>query len=218
MEETIDIINAYLNKELTESEIFAFEQRLQTDSEFNNSFEEHVSILKGMGRIELVKEIDKARRAFIKSKWLKYVIITATVLFMALLIWLLVFKNENRAKNELEESLNFKTELTQSFKVSTDSIITITGEKGTQLTINPDDLEFDSGRDFKGKNLTIELMELTKKQDLLLANAQTISNRKWLISGGAFKIDIKSNTTSLRLKKAKLLVRYFLRTQKKKTC
>ncbi|WP_299523579.1 hypothetical protein [Winogradskyella sp.] len=205
METYIDLINAYLDKTLSNSETIALENRLKTDVEFNIVYNEHLAILKGIERVELLKDIHKARKAYSKSKWLKYGAITVIVLFTTLMVWLLVFNNGNNAKNELRESLSFETEMTQSFNVSTDSIITITGKKGTQITINPDDLKFDSGKDFEGKNLTIELIELTNKQDLLLANAQTISNGEWLVSGGAFKIDIKSNRKSLLLKKGKTI-------------
>lgn len=209
MKKYIDLINAYLNKTLSNSEVVEFEKRLKTDLEFNTIYGEHLSILKGMERVALLNEITKARNTYVKSKWMKYGVLTAIVLFIILMIWLLVFNNENKAKSELRETLSFETELTQSFEVSTDSIITITGEKGTRITINPDDLKFDSGKDFKGEDLTIELIELTDKQDLLLANAQTMSNGKWLISGGAFKIDIKTNTKSLSLKEGKAISTVF---------
>ena len=55
------------------------------------------------------------------------------------------------------------------------------------------------------KNIRVELLELTTPSELLKNNVQTVSNDKWLISGGSFKIDIYSNNELLELKKGKTI-------------
>ncbi|WP_299363416.1 hypothetical protein [Winogradskyella sp.] len=123
MEETIDLINAYLNKELNESEILAFEERLQTDLEFNTSYKEHVLILKGMERVELLKEIDKARKTFITSKWLKYIAIAILVILISILAHNLIsnLQNEETKNTSGQDSIENTIDST-IIQAATDSI------------------------------------------------------------------------------------------------
>lgn len=215
MENDIDIINAYINQTLTATEKLAFEQRLQQDTTFKSLYEEHLVFLQGLERINLKAEIASAKKSYITRKWFGKGLAIALPITTVLVIATLFFYNKTTVKDELRALLNFEMELIQKFEVSNDSIIEIKGKKGTQLTINRDDLEFESGKDLTDEQLSIELLELTNRQDLLLANAQTKSNGKWLISGGAFKIDIKANGKPLRLKDDKTLsARFPKNTQK----
>lgn len=199
MENSIDLIDAYLNNELSESEVSVLKNRLKTEKGFKAAYEEHLVILGGIERANLKTEIKKAKKTYLKNKWFKYG--TIFILLITLVIFFMFFANRGDAKNDLRELLNFNKELIQSFETPTDSIIKIVGKKGTQVIINPIDLEFESGKSFKNKKLQIDLIELTNKQDLLLANAQTLSNDEWLISGGAFKINLYVGDEILRLKK-----------------
>lgn len=113
-----------------------------------------------------------------------------------------------RLKNEL----NFEDNLTQQFHVAADSIISVTGKKGTKITFKIEDLEgVLNGSNIKD-SIYINLIELTSKQDLLMANAQTKSDNRWLISGGAFKIEIYSNGEALKLKRGKKISITFPKT------
>lgn len=120
--------------------------------------------------------------------------------FLALFISLCNCEKDAQVER-LKSALNFEPEFIQQFNVAVDSIIQITGEKGTKITFKPEDLE----GSFINDSIQVNLIELTSKEDLLMANAQTISNGKWLISGGAFKIDILSNKKPLKLKKDKTI-------------
>ncbi|MFD1161775.1 hypothetical protein [Hwangdonia seohaensis] len=114
---------------------------------------------------------------------------------------------DNIQKERLKGTLDFEPELTQQFFVAPNSIIQIQGKKGTKIIFKIEDLEgILSGPNIKD-SLLVNLIELTTKQDLLNANTQTVSNEKWLISGGAFKIEIlvKNSSESLTLKKGKTI-------------
>ncbi len=199
----IELINNYLNKTLSESEVRDFESRLKSDADFNTLFEEHTTILEGLKRHQLRSTILKAKKAYIKGKWFKFLGITlslATVLFAVL-----YFNESDSEKDYLKNMMNFESEYIQNFQVDIDSIIEIVGEKGTIIRFSPDDLETKSKRPFTGDSLHIEMLELVNKQDLLFANTQTRSDGKWLISGGAFKIHIKANDEALTLKEDKTI-------------
>lgn len=199
MENYVDLIDAYLNNELSESEVAVLKNRLKTEKNFKAAYEEHLIIVAGIERVKLKTELKKAKYNYIKQKLFKHGAII--ILIIALFLSFLFFIQRGKAKNDLRELLNFETEFIQNFETPTDSIIKIVGKKGTQVIINPKDLELESGKSFKNKKLQIDLIELTSKQDLLLANAQTLSNDEWLISGGAFKINLYVGDKILRLKK-----------------
>ncbi len=93
-------------------------------------------------------------------------------------------------------------EPSQIFKAHTDKRIKVTGKHGTIIHINPVDLETESGQPL-GKDVQIELKELTNKEQLLTANAQTVSDGELLVSGGAYYINATSDGQQLKLKKGK---------------
>lgn len=115
---------------------------------------------------------------------------------------LLINCTSDQQKHYLQSKSNFENELKQYFNVAPDSLIVITGKKGTKITFNPEDLVSILYPNIND-TLQVELIELVSKQDLLLANAQTKSEDKWLISGGAYKIDILHKGEPLSLKENK---------------
>lgn len=200
--QNIELINKYLDRLLSENEIIDFENQLKTDVFFKEEYEAQVIFLEGLKRQALKAEIKKAKQSYVKNKWFKFFGIGIMLIALSAIVYFNVFNSD---KAHLKSKLNFESEYIQSFQVIANSIIEIVGEKGTVIQFNPEDLETASNKPFIGDSLIVELIELTTKQDLLLANAQTVSNGKWLISGGAFKIDIKSNGEHLILKKGKTI-------------
>jgi len=106
--------------------------------------------------------------------------------------------------SKLNDALKKFEEPSQNFKVGTNKPSIITGRKGTKIAINPNDLIRESGNSL-GKNIEVELKELTNQTDLLCANAQSVSDGKLLISGGAYYIGMTSNGENLKLKEGKTL-------------
>lgn len=106
------------------------------------------------------------------------------------------------AKKDLQLFLKEYEPTTQVFKISADSLINLRGEKGTVLKIDPSDLRYEGGTIVKG-DLEVHLLELFSIEELLRANAQTVSNGKWLVSGGVFKIQIFSGNKKLKLAEGK---------------
>jgi len=90
----------------------------------------------------------------------------------------------------------------QLFKAPADKPIKVKGRQGTIIHINPADLETESGQTV-GKEIVIELKELSNRQQLVRANAQTISDGGALISGGAYYINATADDQQLRLKAGK---------------
>lgn len=76
---------------------------------------------------------------------------------------------------KLNDLLDRFAEPSQVFTVSSSKPAQVKGKQGTTISINPDDLATESGEPL-GKNIQIELKELTNQTQLLKSNAQTVSN------------------------------------------
>ena len=109
------------------------------------------------------------------------------------------FTNNKTDLDKLNEILTSNDDVSQKVIIPSDKSTIVTGQRGTKIFINPKDLETQDGQLF-GKNIELELKELTNTGELFRANAQTISNDTILISGGAYYIAITSNGEQLRLK------------------
>jgi len=146
MENYIDLINAYINKTLSKAENLAFESRLQTDSEFATIYNEHIVVLNGMERIDLIQEINNAKQNYIRGKWLKYFGITIGIILISILAYSLITKSQNiensdfpvntaiefvsdSTKTENEASVKPISDTISSEKVISKPKVSITSEK-----------------------------------------------------------------------------------------
>ncbi len=113
-----------------------------------------------------------------------------------------VLTNPKQEFAKLHKFLEKFNEPSQLFKTSSNKQIRITGKNGTIVQIDPADLETETGQTVGG-NIETELKEISDQQQLLRANAQTISNGQLLVSGGAMFINVTSDGQKLKLKKGK---------------
>lgn len=107
-------------------------------------------------------------------------------------------------KRKLDSVLTLQEAPSQFINTSAQKPTTIIGRKGTILYINPEDLVTGDGSPL-GSEIRVELKELTNQRDLLKARAQTTSNGRLLVSGGAYYINLTSNGQQLNLKEGKSL-------------
>jgi hypothetical protein len=145
---------------------------------------------------------------------------TKTLTFF-LTVCLLIFSCDipktKKGNTDQNNSQNYKAEITklnnilkkheepsQVFKVTVDKPSVLTGRKGKKISINPNDLTTESGKPL-GQTIEVELKELINQGQLLSSNAQTISDGKLLISGGAYFIGMTSNGEQLKLKEGRSL-------------
>lgn len=98
----------------------------------------------------------------------------------------------------------------QIFTINSSIQQTITGSKGTKLTFYANSFETMSGQAVSG-NVTIELVEIYTKKDMILMNKATVGKTfigvAPLVSGGEFYVVAKQNGQTLRLKEG---VSYFV--------
>ncbi|WP_299674469.1 hypothetical protein [uncultured Dokdonia sp.] len=84
----------------------------------------------------------------------------------------------------------------QYFSIPLDSVVTIKGKKGTELTLHSQDFELNGDDD-----LQLLLIELQDPMDFVMHNVQTVSDDKWLNSGGSYYIEVTQNGIAVPLKK-----------------
>ncbi|MEM7185683.1 MAG: hypothetical protein AAF466_03405 [Bacteroidota bacterium] len=119
-------------------------------------------------------------------------------LLLLLAIALSLLGCQNDSKDDLTvllQQFELKPE-TQQF--SADSVFEFVGSKGTRIRVNPNDLMAPSGKQID--SVEVRLLELTSLSDLVRNNAQTVSNGRWLVSGGSFEITLYSEDEMLELK------------------
>jgi hypothetical protein len=110
--------------------------------------------------------------------------------------------------NKLNDFLTRFDEPSQIFKASTDKPIKVIGKQGTIIHLNPADLVTESGKPL-GKEVEVELKELTNSEQLMRANAQTVSDSNILFSGGAYYIKVTSDGENIKVKDGKTYTAQF---------
>ena len=95
METYIELINAYLSKTLSETEVSAFENRLKTDVELNSVYNEHLTIIKGIERVELLEEISNAKKTYTRNKRLKYIGLVVVGISILILTYNLISNSQH---------------------------------------------------------------------------------------------------------------------------
>lgn len=114
-------------------------------------------------------------------------------------------ESEITSKVESDKVNNFLKkfeEPSQTFKVETNKHILIKCNQGTNIVIDPLDLEKENGQPV-GKIIDIEVKELFNQQQFVKAGIQTVSDGRLLVSGGALYINLTSDGQKLKLKEGK---------------
>ncbi|EDP70973.1 hypothetical protein FBALC1_00777 [Flavobacteriales bacterium ALC-1] len=192
MENYIDLINAYLNKTLSKAEVLSFENKLQTDSEFTAIYKEHIVVLSGIERVNLIEEISSAKQNYIRSKWLKYLGISIGIILISILAYNLIAKSQNiensnpinnntvefvldstKTKTETEKEVSVKiiSDTVSIEKVISKPKVNITSEKETiEVIYKKDDFEVENST----KNNIISFFKSVEKtpQSISLSNEE----------------------------------------------
>lgn len=103
---------------------------------------------------------------------------------------------------QVDKLLSEIAEKTQRLNAPSNKATKVTGKKGTIIHVDPTQLETVDGSPLGG-NIQIELLEITNNSNLLLNNAQTISNGQILVTGGAYYLNMNSDGKQLKMKQGK---------------
>ena len=116
----IELINQYIDKQLSATERLNFENQLESNPEFNTIYQEQLIFIEGLKRIQLKAEIASAKRSYIKTKWLKVSGLVIVTLGLLLLCYYLFF-NQSNGENQKESFQNEKRIGTETSVKLTDS-------------------------------------------------------------------------------------------------
>lgn len=103
---------------------------------------------------------------------------------------------------QVDKLLSEIAEEPQRLNAPSNKATKVTGKKGTIIHVDPTDLETVDGSSL-GSSIQIELLEITDKSNLLLNNAQTASNGRILVTGGAYYLNMNSDGKQLKMKQGK---------------
>ncbi len=122
--EDIDSINGYIDNTLTNDERLLFERKSKTDKAFNALYQEHLTFLEGMKRVQLKEDILAARKSYIKTKWIKHLGMTLGVILVSILIYNLFFKANTTEiiKTKIDATTTINDSNAIENKIETDSV------------------------------------------------------------------------------------------------
>ncbi|MEY8849360.1 hypothetical protein AB9K26_11120 [Psychroserpens sp. XS_ASV72] len=136
----IDLINAFLNNELAQEDRTDFESKIQKDSAFKALYEEHVVFIKGLERIQVKKDISKAKQTYNLRKWIKIsgVSLVAILALVMLVVW--VFKASETAYDSQDPPKQSLIIVSDSIPISKSKTETdsITIDESTKTTSSQD--------------------------------------------------------------------------------
>ncbi|MBS1510734.1 MAG: hypothetical protein JST86_07840 [Bacteroidetes bacterium] len=103
-----------------------------------------------------------------------------------------------------EEIQNFIQSNTQQFNVPAKKVTAIIARQGLKVIVDPAALQKPDGSPVEG-NVVVNIVELTTAEDLLRANAATVSNGKLLSSGGSYYVGMSSDGVPLQVRKGQAI-------------
>lgn len=106
----IELITRYLNGELSLSESQAFEERLRTDNDFKQLFNEQKTIIQGIKRVGLKEDIAFAKRSYFTAKWLKIIGVSGTAILALIVVGALWFNKPNSEHTPIQDNVSLEIE------------------------------------------------------------------------------------------------------------
>lgn len=107
-------------------------------------------------------------------------------------------------EKKLAERIRRLDASSEFYTISTQQPVIINGKKGSSIRINPANLQTASGAPLKD-SITIELKELTSRDEQLIAGAPASSDGQMLITAGSFFLGIRQGDEDVELKPGKTL-------------
>lgn len=184
-----ELIDQYLNNEMSAAEKLEFEAALKHNKALQTEFEIQNNLMQSFSKLGLKQDVS---RAFIKQKRISNLIKTgAIVLSVAILAGISYYV----VKSVFEPKTKEKTEI-QSFKIQTDKDTIIETEGGIVFAIPAGAFDTDE------KEVDIEIKEALTASDIMRMGLSTTSDGELLSTAGMFSLEGKSGGKKLGLKKA----------------
>lgn len=184
-----ELIDQYLNNEMSAAEKLEFEAALKHNKALQTELEIQNNLMQSFSKLGLKQELS---RAFSKQKRIRNLIKAGTiVLSVAILAGISYYV----VKSVFEPKTKEKTEI-QSFKIQTDKDTIIETEGGIVFAIPA------GAFDTEEKEVDIEIKEALIASDIMRMGLSTTSDGELLSTAGMFSLEGKSGGKKLGLKKA----------------
>jgi mono/diheme cytochrome c family protein len=206
-----ELIDKYLNNELSAEERRAFEEQLKTDPALKTEFDLQAQVIKGVQRMGLKKQV---KTSFQKTKTTKTITkaaiaigITVAVLATGYFVKKQLTK-ENELKYELNEEGNRnwseadKVLPSQIFRIDPTRDTVIESKEGILFAIKAGTFLNKFGEAEK-KPIDLEIKEALNSYDILQAGLSTMSDGALLETGGMFYINAREGTENLSIDQGK---------------
>lgn len=183
----IELINDYLNQNLSENEVRDFENRLKSDADFNILFEEHRTLLEGLKRQQLKSDILEAKQSYIKGKWLRNLGFTLGLLVLVIIGY--INSNETKPENTniINNEINASTVAIDSM-VPKDSIANVILKDTSEVKLT------------EVKEVTLKNVEVSIEEDIAEVHIPKKQSQ-------TFKFNPKKDTTITGKEGTKLIIK-----------
>lgn len=203
-----EIIEKYLQKELSEEEMKEMEEYIKENPDFALKVEWQKISTESISKAKLLSKIKKAQKRYKMTKALKLTALIAGILALAVASYMTYESYSNKgtkkaAKDKLDEGVeafiskseNVINELdVQKFKIQTDKDTVIAGEDGTTIFIPAGAFETHE------KEIDFILQEAIEPADIMKAGLETFSDSNLLETGGMFMTEAYDSKGKIELK------------------
>lgn len=209
--ELLQLIENYLNGNLSEADKLAFEKRMSTDTELQKEVQLQQELMKGIERAGLKQSTDKAFKHYkfkkgLKSWGLGGLAVTIIALSSVFLYNSLNHIKENAAQplpelNEQGEKLWSDADKylpLQNFELNTEKDTVVETADGIVIAIPAHSFLNASGQPATG-TINLEVKEALHASDIMKAGLTTRSGDQLLETGGMFYINARKDGNSLKI-------------------
>jgi hypothetical protein len=202
-----EIIEKYLQKELSEKEMKEMEEYIKENPDFAQKVEWQKISTESIAKAKLMSKIKKAQKRYKMTKALKLAALIAGIVALGVASYMTYESyskkgTKNRAKVNLDDGVNAfvsKSENVigelevQKFKIQTDKDTVIAGEDGTTIFIPEGAFETEE------KEIDFILQEAIKPADIMKAGLETYSDSNLLETGGMFMTEAYDSKGKIEL-------------------
>lgn len=208
-----ELIEQYLNNELSAEEKAVFEQSLAQNEDLKSDFEFHQNLRKAIENEAYKSVIQRSTKNY--KQWIKlktgFVFAVIIAVFIAAVVVLSYSKLDENSK---EKSDNATSEVDSSFasKYLPIQKFTIDNQKDTVIETKNGIIFFIPTNAFVDENNVVvndkvefQIQEALKPADIILAGLETLTNGAALETAGMFKLTANSNGKALKLNPKKTI-------------
>lgn len=210
----IEIIEKYLNNELSEADRKAFEEKLKNNPKLQEEVEKQRLLQEGIKNAGLRSKVTKAYQKFrMRKLGTNLGIISLVAIATAAVIYFATTNNKEQSDEQSFYKENIKYELNENganqwadadelikpqfFSINAEKDTVLITESGMVIAI-PEGALLENGKPVKG-NVEVEIKEAINPEDILTSGLSSMSGDDLLETGGMFYFNARKNGNNLEI-------------------